>query len=285
MTLFTLERLLRANENNARTRELFLREIRQSYLDWHDTQNGTVPGKSARGWLAREKSMRALRGPGNTCLSALRAGGIGSLEEPANDSKGCGGVMRVAPVGLMGHDSMPSAVFRLGAESAALTHGHASGYLSAGVMAVLVQSMVQGRRLELYKRGEYDHDPLAEALSPLGDYANHEETLEAVNRALTLAREGAEDRAHAVESLGGGWVGEQALAIAVYAVLSARSFVEAITIAANHSGDSDSTACLAGQLWGAAHGLGGMPHDWIVDLDVLLPLLRLAKQLIVSEFR
>ena len=80
-------------------------------------------------------------------------------------------------------------------------------------------------------------------------------------------------------------MGEQALAIALYSVLAARSFVEAITIAANHGGDSDSTASLAGQLWGAAHGLAGMPHDWIVDLDVLLPLLRLAKQLIEPELR
>jgi ADP-ribosylglycohydrolase len=44
----------------------------------------------------------------------------------------------------------------------------------------------------------------------------------------------------AVESLGGGWVGEEALAIGLYAVLSAESYVEAIRIATNHSGDSDS---------------------------------------------
>lgn len=49
--------------------------------------------------------------------------------------------------------------------------------------------------------------------------------------------------------------------------------------------DSDSTACLAGQLWGAAHGLVGMPHDWLVDVDVSLPLLRLGRQLIIPEFR
>jgi ADP-ribosylglycohydrolase len=139
--------------------------------------------------------------------------------------------------------------------------------------------------MKLYPGEDDGHDALREALSYLRDYAKHEETLEAVNRALSLAQEGLKDHARAVESLGGGWVGEQALAIAVYSVFTARSFVEAIAIAANHSGDSDSTACLAGQIWGAAYGMGGIPHDWIVDLDVLLPLLRLAKQLIDTELR
>ena len=58
-----------------------------------------------------------------------------------------------------------------------------------------------------------------------------------------------------VHQLGEGWNGEEALAIAVYAVLSASSFEEAITIAANHDGDSDSTASIAGQIYGAWHPL------------------------------
>jgi ADP-ribosylglycohydrolase len=75
------------------------------------------------------------------------------------------------------------------------------------------------------------------------------------------------------------WVGEEALAIALYASLSASSFVEAIAIATNHSGDSDSTASIAGQIWGAMKGLEGIPHDWIISLDVLHPLLRLSRTL------
>ena len=116
----------------------------------------------------------------------------------------------------------------------------------------------------------------------LKTYAGHEETLRAVDGAVQLAAKGSKDHAAAVESLGGGWVGEEALAIALYAVLSAESFVEAISIATNHSGDSDSTASIAGQLWGAANGLAGMPHDWVSNIDVLTPLLHLARQLISS---
>ena len=62
-----------------------------------------------------------------TCLSALRdyegAPGIAG-----NDSKGCGGVMRVAPVGLFWFTFKEgletSAVFESGKICAGLTHGH-----------------------------------------------------------------------------------------------------------------------------------------------------------------
>ncbi len=45
--------------------------------------------------------------------------------------------------------------------------------------------------------------------------------------------------------------------------------------AANHDGDSDSTAAIAGQLWGAAHGISALPHAWVRQLDVLDELLGL----------
>ena len=64
-----------------------------------------------------------------TCMSALSQEKLGSIEEPINNSKGCGGVMRVAPIGLY-FDVLweeQAKVDRLGAEAAALTHGHDLG--------------------------------------------------------------------------------------------------------------------------------------------------------------
>jgi len=55
------------------------------------------------------------------------------------NSKGCGGVMRVAPVGLVSKGFQPEQTFQLAAEAAACTHGHPSGYLSAGAMAGMVR--------------------------------------------------------------------------------------------------------------------------------------------------
>jgi len=77
------------------------------------------------------------------------------MEEPLNDSKGCGGVMRMAPVGLVG-PADPGERFNLGCELAALSHGHPSGYLAAGALAELIAELVGplrpqgGHRMKLH---------------------------------------------------------------------------------------------------------------------------------------
>jgi len=76
-------------------------------------------------------------------------------------------------------------------------------------------------------------------------------------------------------SFGLGWVGDEALAVGLDAAAAARRFAEAIEVAANHDGDSDSTASIAGQLYGAKHGLGALPAEAVYRVDVLEPLLEL----------
>jgi ADP-ribosyl-[dinitrogen reductase] hydrolase len=266
MTLFTLEGMLQALSEDGFSIQSCVDSIRLAYLEWLGTQGGSVRSK---GWLAAQPEMHVRRAPGNTCMSALGAGGNGSISHPINNSKGCGGVMRVAPLGLVSKGLKPEQTFQLAAEAAAFTHGHPSGYLSAAAMAVIVRSLVEGNDLR---------SAIDQSLAILLSYEGHKETEEAVKAAVALAGQASGDRAAAVETLGGGWVGEEALAIGLYAALCAGSFVEAIRIATNHSGDSDSTASIAGQLWGAMHGLDGIPHVWVSGLDVLSPLLHLARQ-------
>jgi ADP-ribosylglycohydrolase/protein-tyrosine phosphatase len=272
MTLFTVEGLLKSLARGDSWKETCTPSIRAAYLDWYGTQRGHVPPikPSESGWLAPQPVMRVPRAPGNTCLSALGAGGLGTLTKAINDSKGCGGVMRVAPIGLVGAKATTEEVFRLAAEAAALTHSHPSGYLSAGMMASIIHLVAQGSTLIA---------AVNESCGILSGYSGHEETLRSAKLALNLASEHAGNHVAMIEQIGGGWVGEEALAIGLYAVLSASSFVEVIAIATNHSGDSDSTASIAGQIWGAMKGLDGMPHDWIVGLDVLHPLLRMVREL------
>jgi ADP-ribosyl-[dinitrogen reductase] hydrolase len=118
------------------------------------------------------------------------------------------------------------------------------------------------------------------SLAILATYPGHYETTAAVRSALAAVRSNSGDHPASVQALGGGWVGEEALAIAIYSALSAETFMDAARIAANHSGDSDSTASIAGQLWGTARGLNGMPHQWVSALDVRIPTLHLARRLI-----
>ena len=66
-----------------------------------------------------------------------------------------------------------------------------------------------------------------------------EETIAALSKVLELTQSEETDVTKSVRELGEGWIGEEALAIGVYAAFRASSFEEALIIAANHEGDSD----------------------------------------------
>lgn len=262
MTLFTGEGLIRWAEGRRGGADVDLVSfIHDAYLRWLRTQEGVGDSGS---WLASSPDMLHRRAPGNTCLSALRSGVRGSVAEPVNDSKGCGGVMRVAPIGLCLDDPFDPA-----AEAAAITHGHPSGYLPAGTLAVILRSLVQGRSLI---------EAVADGRVALGGRPDSAETIASLDAAIDLAASGS-PTPEKVESLGGGWVGEEALAIGVYCALVAPGFAEGVILGANHSGDSDSTASIAGQLLGAAIGLGAIPPRWRERLELATEIERVASDL------
>jgi ADP-ribosylglycohydrolase len=257
MTLFTAEGLLRAHnqwreQGSAKRADL----LHRAYLRWLETQG--VRARALRavdrdGWLASLPALRERRAPGHTCLSALESGRRGTVDEPINTSKGCGGVMRVAPVGLVCADP-----FEGGCEAAALTHGHPSGYLAAGVLAAVVAGCLKGYLLR---------SAIARATTPLKRYPKHRETLAAVKAAVALASS-ARPTPENVERLGQGWVAEEALAIALFCALTARSFRDGVLAAVNHSGDSDSTGAITGNILGAALGVRAIPRAWLARLEL-----------------
>ena len=222
-----------------------------AYLRWLETQGDVVQRRGIPdedGWLLRMRDLHAVRGPGDTCLSALRKGRMGTPEMPINESKGCGGVMRIAPAGFA-----PGQPFRIGCELAAITHGHPTGWLSAGYLAQLVHDVADGASLD---------EGAVRALDVLRRHPGHEETAAAVEKALWLSR-APRGTAADVESLGEGWVAEEALAIGLYAALAAESFEHGVLLAVNHSGDSDSTGAIAGSLLGVALGELAIPRRWL----------------------
>jgi ADP-ribosylglycohydrolase len=250
MTLFTADGILHASSARA---EDVVESIRRSYLAWLRTQDSSAVVPEARSdELSEEPVLHSQRAPGNTCLSALYAGGHGTPESPLNDSKGCGGVMRVAPVA-----ALPGDWFHIGARAAALTHGHPSGYLSAGVLAHVVARVVRGAALRV---------AVDDAMDVLTTWPDHEETTAALHAALALAASG-DITPEALETLGGGWVGEEALAIGVCCALLAPDVRTGLLLAVNHSGDSDSTGSIAGNLLGAVHGTAALPSDLLEGLE------------------
>lgn len=268
MTLFTAEALLRLEHLHLRERSDRLAGFGwRAYLRWLDTQGDGPRRRAARdddGWLIRQRELHASRGPGNTCLTSLREGRPGTPESPVNDSKGCGGVMRVAPAGFVAADP-----FRAASELAALTHGHPTGWLSAGYLALLVHEVAGGATID---------EGALRALVELRRHPGHEETSAAVERALALSRS---PRAPAldVEALGAGWVAEEALAIGLFAALTAADFEAGVLLAVNHSGDSDSTGAIAGSLLGAAMGESAIPRRWIDRLELREVIERVADDL------
>ena len=266
MTLFTAEGLMRA-----KAREMargiaadVIGVIHHAYLRWaftqgHEYGDGTEPWRyGPDGWLVSHKDVHARRAPGTTCLSALSGwpASFGlSAARPCNSSKGCGGVMRVAPVGLAGFSAEET--FRLGCEAAALTHGHPTGQLAAGAFALIVSRLLAGDDLDA---------AIETARRALADCQDGGETLSAIDRALDLARRGA-PTPEAVEQLGAGWVAEEALAIGLYAALVHRDDLPAaVRLAVNHSGDSDSTGAICGQLLGTRLGVVAIPACWLDTL-------------------
>lgn len=268
LTLWTAEGLIRAWVRGSLRGVSSLEGcVGHAYLRWLRTQ-GEAPHPEVEvgedGWLWQVQGLWSARAPGSTCLAALAS--ARSYGQPAaNASKGCAGLVRVAPAGFA---ARPEQAFDLGCKLARLTHGHASGWLPAGWMAELVAGLSQGAPL-----GE----AMARADAALVLQAGCDETVRALAKARALAAKG---RAEVVPSaLGLGWTAPEALAIAVWCVLVGRDYADALRLAVNHDGDSDATASLTGQILGALHGAAVIPAAWLEPLELRSEIERVADDL------
>lgn len=268
MSLFTAEGLMRAWVrwcNRGLSSPVSV--VSAAHVRWLETQGVAHPLLEGQldGWLIGIKELHARRAPGSTCLSALRV--MDSFGNPANNqSKGCGGVMRVAPVGMFeasamqpgAHGSSGGTAFDLGCAIAGITHGHPTGKLASGLFADIISQLLQGTSLP---------DAIEHGRAILRQHPDHEETVTIVGRACELAARSS-DLAAIPEELGEGWIAEEALAMSLYAALVAPDLESGVILAVNHGGDSDSTGSIAGNLLGAMYGLDAIPQRWLTDLEL-----------------
>ena len=280
MTLFTAEGLLRGTAREPRgIRDSYTEDFHRAYLDWLKTQEERFPPKDGPSGsrLLTVPELFDLRAPGNTCLSALHSGECGTPEAPVNNSKGCGGVMRAAPPGLFFNDTGLAAeqVARIGAQAAAVTHGHILGWLPAAALAQIVH--------EISQNGDTVYDALMKTLylqDEMWPASQAKDSFIALmNRAADLAATD-KNSLDAVHMLGEGWVADEALAIAAYCALKYENDFDAALIAAvNHKGDSDSTGAVAGNILGARLGLSGIPAKYTEHLELRDLILETADSL------
>lgn len=255
MTLFTLEGI---------TNFLYLKKyaslhesIYQSYLRWYKTQSERFQSITSTAFdLMSYRELFFQRAPGITCKNALASGIMGTTAKPINDSKGCGGVMRVAPMGFFFDADQ---AFDHGCSSAAITHGHPLGYLSAGAMAYLTSKIFEGtdlRECVLQTIGKLEMNDSAQRLVTL------------LKSAVQLSGSDQND-IRCIRQLGEGWVAEEALAIGIYCSLKYPSDLQkTLAVSVNHDGDSDSTGSITGNILGAYLGMDAINKQWLEFLEV-----------------
>ena len=239
--------------------------VKYAYVDWYYTQTGITNDAGTKyTWLRDLTDMAHCRAPGNTCLAACDR--MINHEAPKNNSKGCGGIMRVAPMGLLdaayrlrGRDGLypPERLAIAGAEVAKATHLHPLGYLPAALMTLLISRIVPLTPEEVKASiVEIVNDGLGIMMNMYGnEYSDDKEYLRQLTlKAVELAKSEIPD-AEAIKQLGEGWVGEEAWAISLYCALAhIDDMGKAIIAAVNHDGDSDSTGAITGNIMGAIYG-------------------------------
>ena len=276
MTLFTASGLLSGAANGA---ESCLCSVQRMYQCWYRTQTESYPlrDQNTDTWLLTVPELFSCRAPGTTCMSAIEQGANGSVTEPINNSKGCGGVMRVAPIGLFFCDKPVSYAETdlLGAQAAALTHGHELGYIPAAALVHIVRTVAE-KDLPLKNAVE----EAVAAMNDLFPQVRFIADFSAIMKKAIRLSETEEDDLEAIHQLGEGWVGEEALAIAVYCALKYRNdFDMALRAAVNHNGDSDSTGAVTGNILGAALGYQAIPQKYKERLELHDVVMKAAEEL------
>ena len=279
MTLFTACGLLYGKtQSTLRGREEDLPEyVYRAYLDWLTTQGWNAPQHQSVSWILPRKELHALRAPGNTCLSALSSGKKGSTVSKINDSKGCGGVMRIAPCSLLQYPQKALSD-RLAAEVAAITHGHPLGFIPAAFLNHVIHSAAFGQNDALPLLGIVEEAMLT-TMRLFGEYSELDLFKDLVLRAVRYAENDQPDAVN-IHALGGGWVAEEAVAIAIYCALKYQDdFTKALIASVNHSGDSDSTGAITGNILGAWLGYSKIDEQWKQNLELSDLILQLADDL------
>lgn len=205
-------------------------------------------GRKFVSWSRSEKNNRA---PGETCME-----GCGNLSRGVHwrvagvkDSKGCGSAMRVAPIGL--YYNHLDQVAEISRASSLLTHGHNAALEAAAAGAIMVAMALKGSDPEIIY-GEIDR----RCSNSSSDFSA---TWRKVPELLTSPPEDVLTK----DGIGEGWVGEEAVASAMYCFWrSPDDFKQAVLTAINTDGDSDSIGTITGSVVGARLGIEAIPRNW-----------------------
>lgn len=254
--------------------------VDKAYIDWYYTQTGEKNGGDSKDfhytWLRDLPELAHRRAPGNTCLTACF--NLLHWRKVDNNSKGCGGIMRVAPLALLLAGTMARCgkspysipeMFEASAHIARVTHLHPLGFLPAGMLTELLFKLVPLSPEEAKERIVGIAEDIIKTLDKVfvGQYEEEKRYLaELTRKAIRLAHSSTPDY-RAIEELGEGWTGEETWAISLFCVIRHIDNIhDAIVASVNHNGDSDSTGSITGNIMGVIYG-----YEEIKRLNLFCP--------------
>ncbi len=241
----------------------------RAYMRWYYTQTERIIHPEQEKWMKRqphevdfdydimgEEALFARRSPGKTCLTSLASGKKLTRQEPLNHSCGSSTVMRAAPIGLF-YAGDPEKAFAVGCQAASLTHGSPEAYLSTATLSAMIASLAAGKDISAALGGALrilQADPEGTPLMKT--------ILRAVDEAVT-------DRnpVRSMKKLGLGKKADEALALAVYCVLKTGHLKDAVLMACNQDGDSDTCGAICGNIMGTQDGVQAIPKSWRGNLE------------------
>lgn len=207
------------------------------------------------------------RAPGHTVTEAVRNLEAGVVwYEAGAEALGNGSTIRVAPIGYF-FQRQPEQLRRVASAAGKVTHTHPTAEIATIAAAYLIKLALDGAPIDQI---------VNLTLRFVGRQSQQfTETFRSISEKLTWP-----DEVAALNSFGGGWLAHEAVSMAAFCVLRhPDSFVDAVRLAANIPGDSDSVASITGGLSGAIVGVDGIPSDWIARLENKAILTEAADQL------
>lgn len=242
------------------------------YMDWYRLQTTERASRSRVGWINAYPALSAKRAPSPTSMRVFSSDKFSSMDEPVNDSKGSGCLLRTVPIGLSYSDD-PAYLLDLAANTAALTHGNEVAWMASRALALII-SLIIHQELSITEAVNKTLKALDKSFPDSRTVVY--ELSRTIRSAMSLATSASSDL-DAIHALGKGWVAEEALAIGLLSALRHENDIAgAMTFAANHGGDSNTTAAIAGTLVGARIGFNAIPDRFVDRLELVDVILELA---------
>lgn len=252
MSIAVAEALIKAGEQDL---EAIMSAVKDEFIKWRHSPDND-------------------RAPGHTCLR-----GVDNMEQGfpwdvsgLENSKGCGSAMRAAPIGYL-YQNNPQKLKEVAHATGICTHRHPAADAACIGAAYLVKLALDGIAPE-----SMINKLLAFTYGISGEF---DQAILKVKSCL-----GWENEEEALKYLGEGWVGEEAVALALYCFLRyAGKYEKVVILGANTNGDSDSIACIAGSISGAYLGIEAIPKTWVKKIEKSEYLNCLAKRMALKKKR